>query len=126
PPDTRGRSPVRKSRTPGSVRGVSGNGYPYRDISVRGKDQPQFAILLPEIYSFPAAMCLPLLPRSTLFLRASLTRANRFSPPGRLQQREKISESFSQNRILVGKSTKITLLLPGKSLMFSIVDPLTT
>lgn len=31
PPDTRGRSPVRKSRTPGSVRGVSGNGYPYRD-----------------------------------------------------------------------------------------------
>ncbi len=33
PPDTRGRSPVRKSRTPGSVRGVSGNGYPYRDIS---------------------------------------------------------------------------------------------
>ncbi|MBQ5304310.1 DNA polymerase V subunit UmuD, partial [Klebsiella pneumoniae] len=22
----------RKSRTPGSVRGVSGNGYPYRDI----------------------------------------------------------------------------------------------
>ncbi|QCX08048.1 hypothetical protein FGF03_30025 (plasmid) [Klebsiella pneumoniae] len=27
-----GRSPVRKSRTPGSVRGVSGNGYPYRDI----------------------------------------------------------------------------------------------
>ncbi|MEM5655894.1 hypothetical protein AAFA10_25310, partial [Klebsiella pneumoniae] len=25
--------PVRKSRTPGSVRGVSGNGYPYRDIS---------------------------------------------------------------------------------------------
>ena len=32
PPDTRGRSPVRKSRTPGSVRGVSGNGYPYRDM----------------------------------------------------------------------------------------------
>lgn len=32
PPDTRGRSPVRKSRTPGSVRGVSGNGYPYRGI----------------------------------------------------------------------------------------------
>ncbi len=36
PPDTRGRSPVRKSRTPGSVRGVFGNGYPYRDIH-RGK-----------------------------------------------------------------------------------------
>ncbi len=36
PPDTRGRSPVRKSRTPGSVRGVSGNGYPYRDIFMRG------------------------------------------------------------------------------------------
>lgn len=33
PPDTRGRSPVRKSRTPGSVRGVSGNGYPYRDVN---------------------------------------------------------------------------------------------
>ncbi|MEW9359420.1 hypothetical protein AB1392_20070, partial [Klebsiella pneumoniae] len=49
PPDTRGRSPVRKSRTPGSVRGVSGNGYPYRDIFARGKDQPQFAILLPGI-----------------------------------------------------------------------------
>ena len=25
---------MRKSRTPGSVRGVSGNGYPYRDIAV--------------------------------------------------------------------------------------------
>ena len=24
---------MRKSRTPGSVRGVSGNGYPYRDIA---------------------------------------------------------------------------------------------
>ncbi len=35
PPDTRGRSPVCKSRTPGSVRGVSGNGYPYRDIILR-------------------------------------------------------------------------------------------
>nr|AWM64002.1 D-alanyl-D-alanine carboxypeptidase [Klebsiella pneumoniae] len=23
---------MRKSRTPGSVRGVSGNGYPYRDM----------------------------------------------------------------------------------------------
>ncbi len=31
PPDTRGRSPVRKSRTP-ICAGVSGNGYPYRDI----------------------------------------------------------------------------------------------
>ena len=39
PPDTRGRSPVRKSRTPGSVRGVSGNGYPYRDIIMRGFSQ---------------------------------------------------------------------------------------
>ena len=36
PPDTRGRSPVRKSRTPGSVRGVSGNGYPYRDNVANG------------------------------------------------------------------------------------------
>ncbi len=26
------RSPVRKSRTPGSVRGYPGNRYPYRDI----------------------------------------------------------------------------------------------
>ncbi len=34
PPDTRGRSPVRKSRTP-DLCGVSGNGYPYRDISER-------------------------------------------------------------------------------------------
>ena len=25
---------MRKSRTPGSVRGVSGNGYPYRDIMI--------------------------------------------------------------------------------------------
>ncbi|MDR8340404.1 DNA polymerase V subunit UmuD, partial [Acinetobacter baumannii] len=25
---------MRKSRTPGSVRGVSGNGYPYRDINL--------------------------------------------------------------------------------------------
>ena len=33
PPDTQGRSPVRESRTPGSVRGVPGNGYPYRDIN---------------------------------------------------------------------------------------------
>ncbi|PBD40939.1 hypothetical protein CK247_15660, partial [Klebsiella pneumoniae] len=37
PPDTRGRSPVRKSRTPGSVRGVSGNGYPYRDVYRRSE-----------------------------------------------------------------------------------------
>ncbi|MBL2179552.1 hypothetical protein ELI78_29035, partial [Klebsiella pneumoniae] len=39
-------SPVRKSRTPGSVRGVSGNGYPYRDIILR---RPFFfqVILLP-------------------------------------------------------------------------------
>ena len=28
---------MRKSRTPGSVRGVSGNGYPYRDKFDRGK-----------------------------------------------------------------------------------------
>ena len=31
PPNTRGKSPVRESRPPGSVRGVSGNGRPYRD-----------------------------------------------------------------------------------------------
>lgn len=30
---------MRKSRTPGSVRGVSGNGYPYRDNLVFGKIQ---------------------------------------------------------------------------------------
>jgi hypothetical protein len=29
---TRGRSPVRESRTPGSVRGVLGNRHPYRDL----------------------------------------------------------------------------------------------
>ncbi|NBZ57982.1 hypothetical protein GFB98_20795 [Klebsiella pneumoniae] len=28
---------MRKSRTPGSVRGVSGNGYPYRDICEEGR-----------------------------------------------------------------------------------------
>uniref|UniRef100_UPI001D105482 ATP-binding cassette domain-containing protein n=5 Tax=Klebsiella pneumoniae TaxID=573 RepID=UPI001D105482 len=48
PPDTRGRSPVRKSRTPGSVRGVSGNGYPYRDIGLldnsRMKSDTQWVI----------------------------------------------------------------------------------
>ncbi|HBV2615715.1 TPA: hypothetical protein MDS21_005186 [Klebsiella pneumoniae] len=27
---------MRKSRTPGSVRGVSGNGYPYRDRDSKG------------------------------------------------------------------------------------------
>jgi hypothetical protein len=31
PPNTRGKSPVRESRPPGSVRGVSGNGHSYRD-----------------------------------------------------------------------------------------------
>jgi hypothetical protein len=31
PSFTRGGSPVRESRTPGSVRGVPGNGHPYRD-----------------------------------------------------------------------------------------------
>ena len=29
---TQGRSPVRSCRTPGSVRGVLGNWYPYRDL----------------------------------------------------------------------------------------------
>ena len=29
---TQGRSPVRECRTPGSVRGVSGNRHPYRDL----------------------------------------------------------------------------------------------
>ena len=32
PPNTQGGSPVRESRPPGSVRGVSSNGYPYRDV----------------------------------------------------------------------------------------------
>ncbi len=32
PPNTRGGGPVRELRPPGSVRGVSSNGYPYRDI----------------------------------------------------------------------------------------------
>jgi hypothetical protein len=31
---TRGRSPVREGRTPGSVRGVPGNWHPYRDRHV--------------------------------------------------------------------------------------------
>ena len=30
---TQGGSPVRKSRPPGSVRGVPGNGHPYRDVA---------------------------------------------------------------------------------------------
>jgi hypothetical protein len=30
---TRGKSPVRSCRTPGSVRGVLGNWHPYRDLS---------------------------------------------------------------------------------------------
>lgn len=30
---------MRKSRTPGSVRGVSGNGYPYRDKCMCAADQ---------------------------------------------------------------------------------------
>ena len=30
--ETRGRSPVRERRTPGSVRGVPGNRHPYRDL----------------------------------------------------------------------------------------------
>ena len=29
---------MRKSRTPGSVRGVFGNGYPYRDIIDRSQE----------------------------------------------------------------------------------------
>ncbi len=33
PPDTRGRSPVRKSRTPGSVRGYPVTGIPTATIS---------------------------------------------------------------------------------------------
>ena len=38
---------MRKSRTPGSVRGVSGNGYPYRDNIIpvfRSMDDPHFAV----------------------------------------------------------------------------------
>ncbi|WP_227635798.1 hypothetical protein, partial [Klebsiella pneumoniae] len=50
----------------------------------------------------------------------SLTRANGFISPCRLLQRLRFSESVSQNRILVKKSAKIILLLPGKSLMFSL------
>lgn len=33
---------MRKSRTPGSVRGVSGNGYPYRDITDYGQGSRSF------------------------------------------------------------------------------------
>src|SRR5512144_2203934 len=35
PSITRGGSPVRESRTPGSVRGVFSNGHPYRDNPVK-------------------------------------------------------------------------------------------
>jgi hypothetical protein len=31
---TRGKRPVREGRTPGSVRGVSGNRHPYRDLPI--------------------------------------------------------------------------------------------
>ena len=37
---TRGRSPVRECRTPGSVRGVPGNRHPYRD-------QPELGVTTP-------------------------------------------------------------------------------
>ena len=36
---------MRKSRTPGSVRGVSGNGYPYRDI-VNYEGRSSFTVVL--------------------------------------------------------------------------------
>lgn len=36
---------MRKSRTPGSVRGVSGNGYPYRDILSSFRNYNQIARL---------------------------------------------------------------------------------
>ena len=35
---------MRKSRTPGSVRGVSGNGYPYRDSFNEGEDQDRLGL----------------------------------------------------------------------------------
>lgn len=35
---------MRKSRTPGSVRGVSGNGYPYRDRFIKRSDQYRFQL----------------------------------------------------------------------------------
>jgi hypothetical protein len=36
PPNTQGGSPVRESRPPGSVRGASSDGGPYRDTAARG------------------------------------------------------------------------------------------
>ena len=43
---TRGRSPVREGRTPGSVRGVPGNRHPYRDRLRRGRKNQAFPCFL--------------------------------------------------------------------------------
>ena len=42
---TRGGSPVRESRPPGSVRGASSNGCPYRDRFRRNPERPETALL---------------------------------------------------------------------------------
>ena len=46
PLHTRGGSPVRELRTPGSVRGVSSNGYLYRDNRPKAVGRDNFPILL--------------------------------------------------------------------------------
>lgn len=43
---------MRKSRTPGSVRGVSGNGYPYRDSIFMKTDQAQAVFTYKRIGMF--------------------------------------------------------------------------
>ena len=61
---TRGRSPVRELRPPGSVRGVPSNGHPYRDRNWNGSERSKLAafhapILAPDVITreidvFPA------------------------------------------------------------------------
>jgi len=55
---TRGGSPVRELRTPGSVRGVPGNGYPYRDQLPLGKQhRPLVQPLVAQIDALELLRC---------------------------------------------------------------------
>jgi len=56
PSNTQGGSPVRESRTPGSVRGVLSNGHSYRDSPREGSQRSEFAmfntlVLAPNVVS---------------------------------------------------------------------------
>ena len=64
PSNTQGGSPVRETRTPGSVRGVLSNGHPYRDRNWNGSERSKLAafhapilaqdVITREIDVFPA------------------------------------------------------------------------